>query len=63
MNETSPGGCCERSATWLREARDVRRVFESPEVSRDVEVSARLRLTMLGQRLVLHTCDATRVAV
>ncbi|MEZ4502972.1 MAG: hypothetical protein R3C39_10135 [Dehalococcoidia bacterium] len=63
MNEMSPAGCCERSANWLREAREVRRIFESPDVTRDVEVSARLRLTMLGQRLVLHTCEPAAVAV
>jgi hypothetical protein len=63
MTESHPAGCCERSAEWLREARSVRSVFERPDISREVEVSARLRLTMLGRRLVLHSCEPARIAV
>jgi len=62
MTESPHAGCCERSAEWLREARTVRGIFESQDLTEEIEVSARLRLTLLGRRLVLHDCEPARIA-
>jgi len=47
---------CDRCARWLEQAREVRGVFFRPGVTDELEVSARLRLKLLAQRLVLHDC-------
>jgi hypothetical protein len=54
---------CERCAQWLEQAREVRGVFNGPDVTPELELSARLRLKLLGQRLVLHDCSAVGQAV
>jgi hypothetical protein len=58
MGENGIGGTCERCSAWLNEARIVRAVFGEDGLPHDVELSARLRLHTLAQRLVLHDCGA-----
>jgi hypothetical protein len=59
MGTDGIGGTCERCSAWLNEARIVRSVFGEDDLSHEVEVSARLRLHTLAQRLVLHDCGGS----